>query len=431
MFNIGSRMLDLKLLKSSPEEFEKKLQTKDPSVSLAPLLDNYDKLLKAKSSLEALQAKHKTHAKMVGELKRKNEDTSSLFEEMTVLKEQEQTLKKSIQELETAVRDAASILPNLPSDEAKVSLDPKDNVSIKTHGTKPTFNFTPKHHLQLNEQLKIFDFPRGSKMTGSGWPVYMGKGAELEWALLNYMLSIHQKNGFTFCLVPHLVKPDVLYGVGQLPKFKEQLFKLDDADHPYYLIPTAEAPLTGLHLDEVIPEKELPLQYVSYTPCFRREAGAAGSSERGLIRVHQFNKVEMYCIALPEQSEAIFQQMLSSAEEVLQGLGLHYKNMMLVTGDMSFAAAKTIDIEVFLPGQNRYYEVSSVSHCTDFQARRSKIRTKQDKKTTLLHTLNGSGLATARLMVALLENNQQEDGSVTIPTVLQPFMNGLSVLSHV
>lgn len=415
-------MLDLKLLKSAPEDYEKLLKSKDPSVSLGPLLKNYECLLALKAELESLQAIHKKHAKMVGEMKRNNEDTSSLFEQMKQHKAREQDLKEKVHLLEEEVNNALAVLPNLPSKEAKVSLDPEDNVCIKTYKSPPKFGFKPKHHLELNEKLKYLSFEKGAKVTGSGWPVYMDMGAKLEWALLNYMLSVHQKNGFTFCLVPHLAKKEVLYGVGQLPKFKDQVFKLDDEDHPYYLIPTAEASLTGLHLDEVIPENELPIRYVSYTPCFRREAGAAGASERGLIRVHQFNKVEMYCICIPEESEAIFQKMLDSAEEILQGLGLHYRNMMLVTGDMSFAAAKTVDIEVFLPGQDRYYEVSSVSHCTDFQARRSKIRTKDGKKTRYLHTLNGSGLATARLMVAILENFQQEDGSIQIPEVLKTFI---------
>jgi seryl-tRNA synthetase len=225
---------------------------------------------------------------------------------------------------------------------------------------------------------------------------------------------------------PHLVKPEIMFGSGQLPKFEHQLFKLHDEQHQLYLIPTSEVVLNGMHYDEILHEADLPLKYCAYTPCFRREAGAAGSQERGLIRTHQFNKVEMFAFTTPAQSERMFEEMLASAEQVLQGLNLHYRLMLLVTGDMSFAAAKTVDVEVWLPGQNRYYEVSSISLCTDYQARRSLIRfRKKEEKPEFVHTLNGSGLATSRLMVALLENNQEADGSVQLPIVLHKYLNGI------
>src|SRR5581483_6743909 len=272
-------------------------------------------------------------------------------------------------------------------------------------------------------------FKRGAKISGSGWPVYRDLGARLEWVLLNYMIDIHLENGFQMCMPPHLVRPEIMFGSGQLPKFEKQLFKISDDDYHLYLIPTSEVALNGLFYNEIFKEEELPKKLVSYTPCFRREAGAAGSSERGLIRMHQFNKVEMFCFTKPEESDAVFDQMMASAETILQGLNLHYRNMLLVTGDMSFAAAKTVDIEVHLPGQNRYYEVSSVSNCTDYQARRSQIRYRhKEEKPELVHTLNGSGLATSRLMVALLENNQNEDGSVTLPVVLHKYLNGIKEL---
>ena len=228
---------------------------------------------------------------------------------------------------------------------------------------------------------------------------------------------------------PALVRPDVMYGSGQLPKFENQQFKIQDEEYNLFLIPTAEVPLNGLHAGEILSEEELPLKYCAYTPCFRREAGAAGSNERGLIRTHQFNKVEMFCYTSPEDSSAMFDEMLKNAEEILEGLQLHYRNMLLVTGDMSFASARTVDIEVWLPGQDRYYEVSSVSNCTDYQSRRSQIRFRsKGGKPELVHTLNGSGLATSRLMVALLENNQNSDGSINIPTVLQPYLDGKTKL---
>ena len=228
---------------------------------------------------------------------------------------------------------------------------------------------------------------------------------------------------------PHLVKAEMMYGSGQLPKFADQSYKLSDEAYPFYLVPTSEVALNGMHSDEIIDEEEMPIRYAAYTPCFRREAGAAGSGERGIIRIHQFNKVEMFCFSTPEQSESVFEEMVSSAEKILSSLGLHYRSMKLVTGDMSFSGAKTIDVEVWLPGQDRYYEVSSVSNCTDFQARRSSIRCrKRGEKPRFAHTLNGSGLATSRLMVALLENNQKADGTIVIPEVLSPYMGGMKEL---
>jgi seryl-tRNA synthetase len=326
-------------------------------------------------------------------------------------------------QLETELAYQLSVLPNLPMDDIPISPSPKDNVCIKSWGAKPEFEFAFKNHVELNERLHLFDFARGAKIAGSGWPLYTAMGSRLEWALLNYMLDIHRKNGFIQIIPPLVARPEIMYGSAQLPKFESQLFKIRDDDYHLYLIPTSECAINGIHFDEILEEESLPLKYTAYTPCFRREAGGAGSQERGLIRTHQFNKVEMFCLAKPEESGSVFDAMLAGAEEILQGLGLHYRNMLLTTGDMSFAAAKTIDIEVWLPGQNRYYEVSSVSNCTDFQARRSKIRfRRKGDKPELVHTLNGSGLATSRLMVALLENNQQEDGSVLVPKALHRYL---------
>jgi seryl-tRNA synthetase len=342
-----------------------------------------------------------------------------------------QALEASCNQLEAEIHEKLASLPNIPSPESKVSPDPKENVCIKEVGQKAAFSFPFKNHVELNEKLHLFDFKRGAKVSGSGWIVYKNLGARLEWALIQYMLNTQIKNGFIPHLVPHLVRRDTMYASGQLPKFEHQLFKLNDPDYPLYLIPTAEVTLNGLHYDEILEASELPLKYCAYSPCFRREAGAAGSSERGLIRTHQFNKVELFVFSKPEESEKMFQEMLLAAESVLQGLGLHYRNMLLVTGDMSFASTKTVDIEVYLPGQNRYYEVSSVSNCTDFQARRSKTKFRRSTKdkAEFVHTLNGSGLATSRLMVALLENNQQEDGSVIIPPVLRPYLDNMEKLT--
>jgi seryl-tRNA synthetase len=419
-------MIDIKLIRLSREAVEKKLKTKDPAIDLSPIVALDERIRVVKMNVEELKASRNHLSKEIGEKKRKKQDASELMQEVAGLGDKIAILDQELGVLEEELKQKLACLPNLPQDQIKVSPDPKDNVCIKTFGEKREFTFPFKNHVELNEHLCLFDFKRGAKISGSGWPVYRDMGARLEWALLNYMIDIHLENGFEMCMPPHLVRPEIMFGSGQLPKFEKQLFKISDEDYQLYLIPTSEIALNGLYYDEIIKEEELPKKFIAYTPCFRREAGAAGSSERGLIRMHQFNKVEMFCFTKPDQSDQVFDQMMTSAETILQGLNLHYRNMLLVTGDMSFTAAKTIDIEVYLPGQNRYYEVSSVSNCTDYQARRSQIRYRhKEEKPELVHTLNGSGLATSRLMVALLENNQNEDGSVTLPVVLHKYLNGI------
>lgn len=423
-------MLNIKQIIKDPKVTLERLQRKDASLSLDKLLICYDAYCKAKAESEEATAHLNRLSKEIGEKKRQGIDTESLMEGVFDAKEKAQKLTQITPELEREYETLLSELPNLPDDDIKISPDPKDNLCVKSHGEKPTFAFPIKNHVELGEAHGLFDFKRGAKISGAGWPVYKDLGARLEWALLNLMIETHLKNGFTFNLVPHLVKPNIMYGSGQLPKFEKQLFKLTDDDYDLFLIPTSEVALNGLHYDEIFSEEELPKLYTSYSPCFRREAGSHGKAERGLIRVHQFNKVEMFAFAKPEESDQIFDKMIKSAEEVLEKLELHYRNMLLVTGDMSYAAAKTLDIEVWLPGQDRYYEVSSVSNCRDFQARRSKIRYKKDQKTNeFVHTLNGSGLATSRLMVALLENNQNEDGSITLPKALRPYLDNRTHIS--
>jgi seryl-tRNA synthetase len=422
-------MLDIKLLRKDGPSVEKRLKTKDPSISLKPILALDERVREIILHVEELKSKRNHLSKEIGEKKRLKQDASPLMEEVGGLGDKISRLDHELKELEKELLDQMASLPNIPMEGIKVSGDPKDNVCIKTYLEKPSFSFPFKNHVELNEKLDLFDFKRGAKISGSGWPVYKNMGARLEWALLNYMIDIHLENGFEFWLLPHLVRPETMFGAAQLPKFEKQLFQIDDEDYHLYLIPTAEVSLNGLHADEILKEEALPLKYVSYAPCFRREAGAAGSQERGLIRVHQFNKVEMFAFTTPAQSEEIFDLMLASAEQILQGLNLHYRNMLLVTGDMSFGAAKTVDVEVWLPGQNRYYEVSSISNCTDFQARRSLTRYRhKEEKPELVHTLNGSGLATSRLMVALLENNQRADGTVALPQVLHKYLNGIKEL---
>lgn len=423
-------MLDIKLIRKDKDQIEKKLRTKDHSVSLDKIMQLDQEIREGKTKVETLKASRNETSKQIGEFKRQGKDISEITSKMTSQAEEIHALDQKVMELEKQFQDEMAILPNIPLDEIKVSDDPKDNVCVKEWGTKPTFNFPFKNHVELNEKLNIFDFKRGAKLTGAGWPTYRGLGARLEWALLQYMISIHIKNGFEQWILPVVVKPETLYSSGQLPKFANQQFVVKHETEEFYMIPTAEIPLNGLHTDEILTVEDLPLKYIAYTPCFRREAGAAGSQERGLIRTHQFNKVEMFCFTLPEDSPKVFEEMLKSAEEILQGLKMHYRNMLLVTGDMSWAGAKTIDLEVWLPGQNRYYEVSSVTNCTDYQGRRSntRFRRSKDEKPEFVHTLNGSGLATSRLMVGLLENNQQPDGSVIIPEVLRPYLGGVSII---
>lgn len=425
-------MLDIKLIRKDKDAVEAKLKTKDPEVNLSPILALDERIRVIKTTVEELKATRNSVSKEIGDKKRNKLDTTELMQEVSGLGDKISILDHELVELEKELTHKLASCPNIPMDGIKVALDPKENELIKTVGTKREFSFAPKNHVELNEKLHLFDFQRAAKTSGSGWIAYKGLGARLEWALLNYMLDTHINNGFEMWMVPHLVKPETMFGSGQLPKFEKQLFKIHDEDYNLFLIPTSEVALNGLHIDEIFKEEELPKKYCCYSPCFRREAGAAGSQERGLIRVHQFNKVEMFCFTTPEQSDKMFDDMQASAEEILNGLNLHFRSMLLVTGDMSFAAAKTVDVEAWLPGQNRYYEVSSVSNCTDFQSRRSQIRfRKKDDKPEFIHTLNGSGLATSRLMVSLLENNQQEDGSVILPEVLHKYMNGIKVLRPV
>lgn len=423
-------MLDIKLIRKDKEGIEKRLRTKDPEISLDEILSLDTEIRQKKTEVEALKASRNETSKTIGEVKRQGKDASEMLTKMSSQADEIRKLDDLVSKLELRFEGEMAKLPNIPHHEVPISPDPKDNVMVKEWGKKTQFDFPFKNHVELNEQLNLFDFKRGAKLAGAGWPVYRGMGARLEWALLQYMISIHIKNGFEQWIPPIVVRPEILYSSGQLPKFANQQFKITDENFQLYMIPTAEVPLNGLHVDEILSASDLPLRYIAYTPCFRREAGAAGAQERGLIRMHQFNKVEMFCFTLPEDSERVFEEMLKSAEEILQGLNLHYRNMLLTTGDMSFAGAKTIDIEVWLPGQNRYYEVSSVTDCTDYQSRRSQTRFRRghEDKTEFPHTLNGSGLATSRLMVGLLENNQNPDGSVNIPEVLRPYLDGISVL---
>lgn len=417
-------MLDIKFLRKNTSLCEALLKRKDPDISLTPLMDLDKNIRSYKNAIEGWTAEKKKlsqefyHAKNCAdkqkELEQRITELSQKIEEKTLL------LKKLTHDLQ----ELMSRLPNYPEEDVPISLSKDDNVVIKTFGSKPHFDFSPKNHLEINEIHHLFDFIATAKTTGSGWPIYKGIGAQLEWALISFMIEKQIEHGFEFCLPPLLVKREILYGSGQIPKFNGQFYEVLDNPENLYLIPTAEVALNGLLYDQILNEENFPIQYAAFSPCFRKEAGAAGAQERGLVRIHQFHKIEMFAFTTTVEQEAeMFSKMLRTAEAILTSLNLHHRLSLLTTGDMSFSATKTIDIEVWLPGQNRYYEVSSVSKCSDFQSRRSNIRYR-DKETKELHyvkTLNGSGLATPRLMIALLENNQQEDGSIIIPQALQKY----------
>jgi seryl-tRNA synthetase len=422
-------MLDLKALRQDSELFTRQLHRKEPSADVQLLLALDQRARELKTEVEQLKASRNARSKQIGELKRQGLPCEELMNEVNRSAERVEELDRELAAAEERLHHELASLPNLPANDVPDGPDRHSNVCEYQEGHPPAFEFPFKNHVELNEGLQLFDFKRSAKTTGSGWPAYCGLGARLEWALINLMIDTHVERGYTMWMPPLLVREPIEFASGQLPKFANQQFKLTDEEFPLYLIPTAEVVLNGLYSGEMLPAEELPLRLCAYTPCFRREAGAAGSAERGLIRMHQFNKVEMFAFCLPQQSDAMFQELVEGAELVLRKLGLHFKRMLLCTGDMSFAAAKTVDIEVWLPGQGRYYEVSSISNCTDFQSRRSQTRSKgSDGKPVLLHTLNGSGLATSRLMVALLENYQRSDGSVVIPEALRPYLNGLEVI---
>lgn len=422
-------MLDIKLIRKAPEECEIRLRKKDPNISLLPILDLDKEVRRLKTDSESLQSQRKLLSTQIHKAKAQGEDASNMISEVERISQDLEKLEASLEEKNATLQDLLVRLPNYPEEDVPVCPDKSGNQVIKSVGALPTFSFTPKHHVELNQKLQILDFKLPAKTSGSGWPAYKNQGVMLEWALLTYLLNKQREHGFQLWLPPLLVKREILFGSGQIPKFDGQYYRVEDGDQSLYLIPTAEVVLNGFHSQEIFNEKDLPIYYAACTPCFRREAGAAGANERGLVRVHQFNKVEMFAFTTPEQADQAYEKMLAVVEDILTELKLPYRLSLLSTGDMSFTASKTIDAEVWLPGQQSYYEVSSISQCTDFQSRRSETRYKDSQgKMHFIHTLNGSGLATPRLFVAILENNQQKDGSVVIPEVLRPYLGNQEVL---
>jgi len=415
-------MIDLKLLQKDFEGMSKKLMRKGVDETLLEELKvKNEEVKKTKASFETLQAHQNSMSKEFGVYKREGKDISELKARVDankiVVAEAADIQRDAIEALEKL----AMAVPNMPDDEVPDGDDEDHNVEIKKVLTPKEFSFTPKEHWELAEENGWIDFERGVKLATSRFSVSFGMGAKLERALINFMLNFNSKRGFDEVSVPALVNRSALEGTGQLPKFEDDLYKMQDQE--LFLIPTAEVPLTNLYQDEILQESELPKKMTAYTSCFRKEAGAAGRDTRGMIRQHQFHKVELVAIAKPEQSDEIFNEMVECASDILTALELPHRLVTLCTGDLGFSAAKTVDLEVWLPGQNTYREISSVSNTREFQARRAKIRYKDGKKNTMVHTLNGSALAVGRTLVAIMENNQNEDGSITIPKVLEPYLN--------
>jgi seryl-tRNA synthetase len=421
-------MLDLRYVRDHLDEVEQALKNRGAVISLEEFRQREAARRLLLGEVEALRHERNTLSQEIGQLMKagKKAEALPLRERVTAVNERIKGLEEQEAESEAWVRYFLLTLPNLPHDSVPIGASSEDNPVYHTWGAAPQFDFEPRPHWEIGEKLGILDFERAAKITGARFALLTGAGARLERALINFMLDLHTgKHGYLEVLPPFIANEDSLKGTGQLPKFEEDLFKIKGSN--YYLIPTAEVPVTNIHRDEILGEADLPIYYTAYTPCFRSEAGSYGKDVRGLIRQHQFNKVELVKFSRPETSYDELEKLLVDAEEVLQELGLHYRVVVLCTGDMGFSAAKTYDIEVWLPGQGLYREISSCSNFEDFQARRAAIRFKRTgaKGTELVHTLNGSGLAVGRTLVAILENYQQADGSVVIPEKLRPYMGGM------
>ena len=422
-------MHDIKKIRENPSDLDELLaKRKHPPVS-NQIIELDDKNREIIGELQVIQEERNTKSKLIGEYAAngKNDEAAKLKAEVASLKDKMQDLENSQREKQEELNTVLSSLPNNPADDVPVG-DESLNKEIKLEGTKKEFSFTPKEHDELGENLNMMSFEQAAKISGARFVVQSGLIARMERAISNFMLDLHTNEfGYTEMNVPILVKDQSVYGVGQLPKFKDDLFKTTD---DYWLIPTAEVPLSNMTRESIIDILDLPKRYVSHTPCFRSEAGAAGKDTRGIMRQHQFYKVELVSLTSESQSKDEHERMLSCAEEVLKRLNLHYRVVILSSEDMGFAAQKTYDIEVWLPGQKAYREISSCSNCGDFQARRMNSRYKEGKETKFLHTLNGSGLAVGRTLISILENYQNEDGTIQVPDALIPYMGGINQISN-
>jgi len=424
-------MLDLKFIRSNLDDVKEMLKNRGDDLDIS-VFESIDKERRERlTTLEELRHRRNMVSEEIAAMKKRGEDASPIIAEMkkvsSEIKERESDLSRILDELNQLLM----VMPNMPHETVAMGEDEKDNPVIRTWGEIREMDFEPLPHWEIGERLGILDFARASKLAGARFALYRGTGALLERALINFMLDVHTKeHGYTEVLPPFMVNSASMTGTGNLPKFKEDLFKIEGWD--YYLIPTAEVPVTNIHREETLQEEALPIYYVSYTPCFRSEAGSYGKDTRGLIRQHQFNKVELVKFCRPEDSYNELEKLTKDAEVILKRLGLPYRIVSLCTGDLGFSAAKTYDLEVWLPGPNLYREISSCSNFCDFQARRAEIRFKKKggNGTELVHTLNGSGLAVGRTLLAILENFQQKDGSVIIPHALRPYMGGIEIITN-
>lgn len=420
-------MLDAKFVRENIELVRQSLRNRNYDISLDAFLEAEEQRRSLLREAEELRNRRNVVSEEIGRLRSQKKDASPLISEMKVVSDRIKEFDERLKSLETQIDDFLLNLPNIPHASVPIGKDESDNVEVRSWGAPRSFDFEPLNHWDIGAVLDILDFERASKIAGARFCLTKGAGARLERALMNFMLDMNAAKGYTEVFPPIIVNRDSMIGTGQLPKFEMELFKI--ADPEFYLIPTAEVPVTNIHRNEILDEKQLPIYYTAFTPCFRREAGSYGKDVRGLIRQHQFNKVELVKFVKPEDSERELETLTNDAEDILRKLDLPYRVVALSTGDLGFAAAKTYDLEVWLPGQQRYREISSCSNFTDFQARRANIRFRREGKrgTEFVHTLNGSGLAIGRTIVAILENYQQKDGSVVVPEALRSYM-GVDVI---
>ena len=420
-------MLDIRWIRSNADEVRQFLADRNNDLDIGPLLGLDEERRLLLTETEELKARRNEGSRKVGAARARGEDASAAMEEMRVIGDRIKDIDARISEIDEKISDMLLSIPNRPHDSVPVGKDENDNPEVRRWGEPKQFSFEPKPHWDLGEALGILDFEKGASLAQSRFTVLKGLGARLERALLNFMLDLHtEKHGYLEVQPPFMVSSKTMRGTGQLPKFADDLYKCENDD--LWLIPTAEVPLTNLHAEESLEEGQLPLYYTAYTPCFRREAGAYGRDVRGMLRQHQFDKVEMVKISSPETSYDELEKLTDNAEEVLRALGIPHRTICLCTGDMGFGASKTYDVEVWLPSQHKYREISSCSNCEDFQARRmnTRFRPADGGKPRFVHTLNGSGIAIGRALIAVLENFQREDGSIGIPEVLVPYMGGVT-----
>ncbi|MBT7377638.1 MAG: serine--tRNA ligase [Candidatus Marinimicrobia bacterium] len=416
-------MLSLKFIRENIDKVKLSLQHKNVDFDLETLFSHDDKRRDLIQVVEQLKSERNTATKVIADKKKNGEDATTAIEKMRAVSEKIKVMDQDLKQIDDQIFNNLLFIPNVYHDSVPIGQTEGDNALVREWGKKPQFNFTPLSHLELSEKYNLFDFKRATKMSGSGFPLYRGMGAKLERALINFMLNFHvEKHGYEELFPPFLTTREATTTTGQLPKFQEDMYHISGDD--LYCISTAEVPVTNIHRDEQLEEENFPYKYTAYSACFRREAGSYGKDTRGLLRLHQFNKVEMVQFVHPDTSYEILETLVNDAEDILQALGLHYKVVALCTGDLSFSAAKCYDIELWAPGEDKYLEVSSCSNFESFQARRGNIRFRRSdtNKLDFVHTLNGSGVATPRLMVALLETYQKADGSIEIPEVLVPFM---------